>query len=308
MHSHAHPHSPGQSQGTDYGRAFALGVILNFGFVVIEAVYGFMSGSLALIADAGHNLGDVVALLLAWGAMVIAKRSPSGRRTYGFRRATILAAVASGVLLLVAIVVIVWEAIKRLFDAAPVDGMTVIVVAAIGVVINLFTAMLFHGGREHDLNLRSAWLHMAADAAVSLGVVVAGVLILMTDAMWLDPVISLLIAAVILIATWQLLRESVDMAVDTVPRHIDPDEVHAYLLSLPGVNDLHDLHIWPMSTTETALTAHLIMPDGATDVLLQNISVELSQGFRIDHATLQVEQGDKDVVCEPCEPVTNLSA
>ncbi|MDH3645572.1 MAG: cation diffusion facilitator family transporter [Gammaproteobacteria bacterium] len=299
MHTHAH--------STDYGRAFALGVALNFGFVIVEAVYGFLSGSLALIADAGHNLGDVIALILAWGALIIGRRRPSDRHTYGFRRASILAAVASGVLLLVAIVGIVYEAINRLLSAAPVDGMTVIVVAGIGVLINFFTAMLFHGGREHDLNVRSAWLHMAADAAVSLGVVVAGMLILMTGSLWLDPAISLVIAAVILVATWQLLRESVDMAVDAVPRHINLDAVRNYLQSLPGVTGLHDLHIWPISTTETALTVHLVMPAAASDAFLHEVSVALSDRFRIDHATLQVEQGDADVVCEPCEPTQHVS-
>ncbi|MBT8136820.1 MAG: cation diffusion facilitator family transporter [Gammaproteobacteria bacterium] len=298
MHGHSH----------DYGRAFALGVALNIVFVVIEAVFGFLSGSLALLADAGHNLGDVMALLLAWGALAISRRQPSGRRTYGYRRATILAAVASGVLLLVAIGGIVWEAAGRLLDAQPVDGMTVIVVAAIGVVINFFTAMLFHRGREHDLNIRSAWLHMAADAAVSLGVVLAGVLILVTGSLWIDPALSLVIAAVILVATWRLLRESVDMAVDAVPRHIDPAEVRRYLLGRSGVNDVHDLHIWAMSTTETALTAHLVMPGAATDSFLQDVTTGLGRRFRIQHATLQVERGDAGVRCAPCEPGQRLSA
>ncbi|MDH3588229.1 MAG: cation diffusion facilitator family transporter [Gammaproteobacteria bacterium] len=299
MHVHSH--------ANDYGRAFALGVVLNIGFVIVEAIYGFLSGSLALIADAGHNLGDVIALILAWGAMLVARRQPSGRRTYGLRRATILAAVASGVLLLLAIVGIVWEAVGRLFSAQQVDGMTVIIVAGIGVLINFFTAMLFHGGREHDLNVRSAWLHMTADAAVSLGVVAAGALILLTGTLWLDPVISLGIAAVILVATWQLLRESVDMAVDAVPRHIDPVAVRDFLGSLDGVTDLHDLHIWAMSTTETALTAHLVMPADTTDNFLHQVSSELARRFRIQHATLQVERGDPDICCDPCEPGRRVS-
>ncbi len=292
MHDHGHT--------ADYGRAFAVGIALNVAFVVVEAVYGFLAGSLALLADAGHNLGDVVALVLAWAALALARRDTSPRRTYGLRRTTILAAVTSGVLLLAAIAGIAWEAIQRFFTSTPVDGMTVIVVAAIGVAINFFTAMLFHRGREHDLNIRSAWLHMAADAAVSLGVVIAGLLILLTGAVWLDPAISLVIAAVILLATWQLLRESVDMAVDAVPAHIDPVQVQDYLTGLNGVDELHDLHIWAMSTTETALTAHLVMPAGASDGFLHDVSQALADRFRIQHVTLQVERAG--VQCEPCEP------
>lgn len=299
MHSHSHA----QQEATDYGRAFAIGVTLNLTFVALEAAFGYLSGSLALMADAGHNLGDVLALLLAWGAVVIARRSPSLRRTYGWRRMTILAALASGLLMVLAIIGIVWEAMQRLFEAAPVDGKTVIVVAAIGVVINFLTAMLFRGGRHDDLNIRSAWLHMAADAAVSAGVVVAGAAILATGWLWLDPAISILIAIVILIATWQLLSESIDMAVDAVPRHIDPDEVSGYLSALPGVATVHDLHIWATSTTETALTAHLVMPGGSSDQFLHDVAATLAEQYQIAHATLQVEGGSLGPACDNCEPV-----
>ena len=294
MHHHAHH--------TDYGKAFALGVALNGGFVIVEAGYGLASGSLALIADAGHNLGDVLALLLAWGAVVLARRGPSGRRTYGLRRTTILAAVISSLLMMMAIGIIAWEALHRFADAVPVAGHTVIVVASIGVIINVLTAMLFHRGRHDDLNIRSAWLHMAADAAVSAGVVAIGFGILATGWLWLDPAVSLAIAAVILVATWQLLRESLDLAMDAVPGHVDRNEVFEYLCSLPGVIAVHDLHIWAMSTSETALTAHLVAPEGAGDSLLQEAGNVLATRFRIEHSTLQVERTNLGPGCETCEP------
>ncbi len=293
---HRHNHQP------DYGRAFAIGVALNAGFVIVEAAYGFMSGSLALLADAGHNLGDVLALLLAWGAVVLARRGPSEKRTYGLRRTTILAAVISGLLMMLTVAAIVWEALRRLAEAAPVAGRTVIVVAAIGVAVNFLTAMLFHRGRHDDLNIRSAWLHMAADAAVSAGVVVAGFAILATGWLWLDPGISLVIAAVILIATWQLLRESVDLAVDAVPGHVDRDQVFDCLRSLPGVTAVHDLHIWAISTSETALTAHLVVPEGGGDSLLQEAAGRLAARFGIEHSTLQIERGNLGPGCDTCEP------
>ena len=251
---HHHHHVP-----PDYSRAFAVGVGLNLVFVVVEAFYGFMSGSLALLTDAGHNLSDVLGLLLAWGAAALARKRPSPRRTYGYSRATIIASLFSGLLLMGAVGAIGWEAIGRLMEPPQPAGKTIMIVAAIGVVINTVTALFFFSGRDHDLNIRGAFLHMAADAAVSLGVVASGALILFYGFNWVDPVISLVIAAVIFLSTWGLLRDSLNLAVDAVPRNVDPDAVRDYLTGLPGVTTLHDLHIWPLSTTDTALTAHLVM-------------------------------------------------
>ncbi|MDH3223605.1 MAG: cation diffusion facilitator family transporter [Gemmatimonadota bacterium] len=296
-HHHGHDHAPG-----DFNRAFLIGVVLNVGFVVAEVVFGLISGSLALLSDAGHNASDVLGLLLAWGAAALAARGATARRTFGFRRATILAALASAVLLFMAVGVIAWEAVRRTMDPQPVEGMTVVVVAAIGVVINGLTAALFHSGKDHDLNLRGAYLHMAADAAVSLGVVVTGVVILRTGWFWIDPAISLVVVLVILVGTWGLFRDSFDLAVDAVPRGIDPAQVEQYLASLAGVESVHDLHIWGMSTTETALTAHLVMPRGATDGgFLNRVRKGLEDRFHIHHATLQVEAGDERYPCPEAE-------
>ena len=291
--SHSHVHAR-----RSYNRAFAWGVIVNLAFVACEAFYGWVADSLALIADAGHNLSDVLGLLLAWGANLLAARRPSQRRTYGFRRATILASLLSAVSLLVALGAIAWEAIRRFAEPKPVHEMVVIAVAAIGVVVNASSALMFSSGRKHDLNVRGAFLHMAADAAVSLGVVIAGTVILFTGWIWLDPAVSLLIAAVILIGTWELLRESVNLAFDAVPKGIDPMHVKAYLNSVPGVSHIHDLHIWGMSTTEVALTAHLVIPRRhVDDAFLYRITDELHQRFGIDHSTLQIERGDSAVPC-----------
>lgn len=291
--SHHHHHAP-----PDYNRAFAAGVILNVGFVIVEAVFGVMSDSLALLTDAGHNLSDVMGLLLAWGAAVLAKRRPSPRRTYGYSSATIIASVFSGLLLMGAVGAIGWEAIGRLVDPPQPAGKTIMIVAAIGVVINTVTALFFLSGKDHDLNIRGAFLHMAADAVVSLGVVVAGALILFYGYNWIDPLISLLIAAVIFLSTWGLLRDSLNLAVDAVPRNVDPGAVREYLSGLPGVHELHDLHIWPMSTTDTALTAHLVMdvfPD--SDQFLNDVAHKLEEQFSIKHPTIQMERYDSDVVC-----------
>jgi len=288
-HHHATP---------DYNRAFAAGVILNVGFVIVEAVFGVMSDSLALLTDAGHNLGDVLGLLLAWGAAALAKKRPSLRRTYGFSRATIIASVFSGLLLMGAVGAIGWEAVSRLMDPPQPAGMTIMIVAAIGVVINTVTALFFLSGKNHDLNIRGAFLHMAADAIVSLGVVISGALILFYGMNWIDPVISLIIAAVIFLSTWGLLRDSLNLAVDAVPRNVDPEAVREYLISLHGVRALHDLHIWPMSTTDTALTAHLVMdvfPD--SDQFLVDVAQALETRFSIKHPTIQMERYDSDVVC-----------
>lgn len=283
---HGHSHAP----PADFSNAFALGVLLNLGFVAVEAVYGFVSGSMALVADAGHNLSDVMALLLAWGAGVAAKKPPTARFTWGFKSSTILAAMANAALLLIAVGAILFETLRRLGDPPQVEGWTMIVVAGIGIVINGFTALLFARGRKHDINIRGAFLHMAYDALVSVGVVVAGALILLTGAAWIDPVTSLLIVAVIAWGTWGLLKDSVKMGLLAVPDSIDEEKVRAHLAAQPGVAAVHDLHIWPMSTTETAMTAHLVMPGGHPgDAFLRALAHELAHDFGIGHATLQVE-------------------
>jgi len=288
-HNHAAP---------DYNRAFAVGVVLNIIFVVIEVTYGVIANSLALITDAGHNLSDVMGLLLAWGASYLAGKKPSLRRTYGYSRATILASMFSGLLLLAAVAVIGWEAFQRFFEPAQPAGKTIMVVAAIGVIINSVTAWFFVSGKDHDLNIRGAYLHMAADALVSLGVVISGFVIWKFGLDWFDPLSSLIIAAVILWSTWGLLRDSLNLAIDGVPRGVDPDEVRRWLQSQPGVEGMHDLHIWPMSTTETALTVHLLMPlPPADDGFLHDLAMQLQERFKISHATFQVERGDDDVTC-----------
>jgi len=291
--AHHHDHAP-----KSYGRAFAIGVGLNVAFVLIEAFYGYRAHSLALVADAGHNLSDVLGLLLAWGASILTLRQPTPRRTYGLRRSSILAALINAVVLLIAIGGIAWEAIRRFSAPSSVEGGTVIWVAAVGIVINAVTAWLFVAGQKEDLNIRGAFLHMAADAGVSLGVVLAGFAILATGWQWLDPVVSLIIVAVILVGTWGLLRDSVNLALDAVPENVDEARVQAYLASVPDVSDVHDLHIWGMSTTETALTAHLVLrASNEGDALLHRVCKELHDQFGIEHATLQVETGDPAYPC-----------
>ena len=284
-HDHGHAHAP-----KDFGNAFLIGVVLNTGFVIIEVIYGWISGSMALIADAGHNLSDVLALLLAWGASVAAKRPPNERFTYGYKSSTILAALANAALLLIAIGAIAYETLHRLSDPAPVAGMTMVIVAGIGIAINAGTAMLFMRGRKHDINIRGAFLHMAADALVSLGVVLAGIAIILTGAQWIDPAVSLLIVLVIAWGTWGLLKDSISMSLLAVPKGISEKAVRGYLSSLKGVSEVHHLHIWPMSTTETALTAHLVMPDGHPgDAFLREAAHGLSHDHRINHSTIQIE-------------------
>ena len=291
-HHHHHHAAP------DYSRAFAVGVALNIIFVVIEVAYGVIADSLALITDAGHNLSDVLGLLLAWGASYLAKKKPSRRRTYGYSRATILASMFSGLLLLAAVAVISWEAINRFFTPSEPAGQTIMVVAGIGVVINSITAWFFVSGKDHDLNIRGAYLHMAADALVSLGVVISGFVIWKFGLKWFDPLSSLLIAAVIFWSTWGLLRDSLNLAIDAVPRDIDPEAIRKWLSDQPGVKGLHDLHIWPISTTHTALTAHLLMPNPpADDEFLHDLAMQLQEMFKISHATFQIERGDGDHPC-----------
>jgi cobalt-zinc-cadmium efflux system protein len=294
-HDHARAHGHGHSQApANFNRAFAIGIALNLGFVLIEAFYGWKVNSLALLADAGHNLSDVAGLVLAWGGTLAVKLRPNARYTYGWKRATILAAFANALLLLMAMGALVWEAVGRLLSPDPVaaaQGVTIMVVAGIGIVINTATALLFMRGGERDLNIRGAFLHMAADALVSAGVVVAGALTLWMGWVWLDPVVSLAIAAVILIGTWGLFRQSLHMLFDGVPDSVDPLAVRALLAALPGVVRVHDLHIWAMGTSHVALTAHLVMPQGHPgDAFLQDAADRLHARFEISHVTLQVVQ------------------
>jgi cobalt-zinc-cadmium efflux system protein len=287
---HHHDHAP---EG-GHGSAFAIGVLLNSAFVLVEAIFGLWSNSMALVADAAHNLSDVLSLLIAWGAATMAALPANPRFTYGYKSSSILAALANAGLLLVALGAILYQTIQRLIVPAQPDGGTMMAVAAVGIVINTATALLFARGRKTDLNIRGAFLHMAADALVSLGVVVAGALVLWTRADWIDPLTSLLIVVVIGFGSWGLLRDSVKMGLLAVPEGIDEGEVRDFLSGLPGVTTVHDLHIWPMSTTETALTAHLVMPGGHDDAMLHELAHELEHRFGIGHATVQVETGTDD--------------
>ena len=282
---HNHAHAP-----KDFGRAFAVGIALNTGFVLIEAFYGWQAGSLALLSDAGHNLSDVLGLMIAWGGFYLGKLRPNRKHTYGLGRATIMAALFNALILLVAIGGIAWEAIARFNHHVPMQGGTVMAVAAAGVVINGITAWLFMSGSKDDLNLRGAFLHMAADALVSVGVVIIGALFIVTGWMWLDPAISLLIALVILWGTWDLLRHSLHLSLDGVPASIELDAVRNYLSALPEVSAVHDLHVWAMSTSETALTVHLVTCSGNPgDDFLNRVAGELRDNFAIKHATIQIE-------------------
>jgi cobalt-zinc-cadmium efflux system protein len=291
-------HGHGGQAPADFGRAFAIASALNIALVVAQVVFGVLANSVALIADAGHNLGDVLGLLLAWGAHGMARWQPTERYTYGFRSASILVALFNGIILMVATGAIAWEALRRLAGTEDVAGVTVMVVAAIGIVVNGLSAWLLMTGRKGDLNIRAAFLHLLGDAAISFGVVVAGAVIYMTGWNRLDPLASLVISVLIVWGTWGLLREAVMMSLAAVPQGIDRAGVESYLRGLPGVSEVHDLHIWAMSTTETALTAHLVRPGaGLDDHLLHEISRELEHRFKISHATLQIEAGDTEQVC-----------
>jgi cobalt-zinc-cadmium efflux system protein len=284
-HGHGHVHAP-----ASFGMAFALGIGLNLTFVAVEFTYGVLANSVALIADAGHNLSDVLGLVIAWIASVLTRRAPSSRYTYGLGGSSILAALFNAVLLLVAVGAIAWEAVLRLFHPEPVASGTVMIVAAVGILVNGVTAALFASGRKGDLNIRGAFLHMVADAAVSAGVVVASLVILYTGWLWLDPLTSLAIVGILVWGTWSLLRDSLAMSVDAVPPSIDPQAVRNYLSSCAGVAAVHDLHIWPLSTMENALTAHLVFPAGHPgDEFLLTAATELRQRFGIGHTTLQIE-------------------
>jgi cobalt-zinc-cadmium efflux system protein len=299
-HHYAHSHLGDGHHHPDgnHNRSFALAIALNVGFVIVEFAYGVIAESTALMADAGHNLSDVLGLLLAWGAAILGKKQPSERYTYGLRSTSILAALANGMLLLVVCGGIGWEAVRRFAQPSEVAGLTVAIVAAVGIAINGFSAWLFVAGSKKDLNIRGAFLHMAADALVSLGVVIGGVTILYTGWHWIDPVLSLVIVAVILVGTWGLLREAIRLSLSAVPAHIDLREVQRYLAELPGVAEVHDLHIWGMSTTETALTVHLIMPGGyPEDDFLESVARGLRERFSIQHSTLQIRLHGSQTGC-----------
>ena len=296
-HHHGHGHSHASLPPANRGKAFLIAVLLNVGFTIAEVIAGLVSGSMALIADAGHNLSDVLSLLLAWGASILAARPPSERFTYGLKSSSILAAIANAALLWVALGAILVETIRRFSNPEAVTGQTMIVVAAIGIVINMASAMLFARGRKDDLNIRAAFVHLMADAAVSAGVVVAGILVVTTGQQIIDPITSLAITAIIGWTSWGLVRDSFRLGMLGVPDTIDMAEVRAFLSSRPGVQAVHDLHIWPMSTTETALTAHLVMPDGRPgDDFMHSLTHDLNHDFGIGHPTIQIETAS-DALC-----------
>lgn len=293
-HDHAHHHPP-----RNFNRAFAFGIALNGIYILLEFGIGLAIGSLALLADAGHNLSDVLGLLLAWGGSYLSSLKPTGRFTYGFRSSSIMAALVNSLILLVAIGGIFWEAIYRFQNPVTIQGEPVIWVAGVGVAINTLTALLFLKGSHGDINIRGAYLHMAADAGVSLGVLLAGVAILFTEQTWIDPAISIVVAVVIFIGTWDLFREALNLSLQAVPRGIDLEKVQSYLKALPGVADFHDLHIWPMSTSETALTVHLLRPEADNeDEFLAQVATELHDHFGIEHVTIQLERG---IWVNPCK-------
>ena len=291
---HEHHHGP-----ANYNMAFAVGITLNLGFVILEAFYGYLSHSLALMADAGHNLSDVLGLLLAWGATYLATKKPSKKYTYGYRSSSILASLANAVFLLVAVGGIAWEAVHRFNSHEPIGTSTVMIIAGIGIFVNGITAILFMSGRKKDLNLKGAYLHMLSDAVVSVGVVIAGLIIRYTGLNWIDPLVSLIISAVIIVGTWNLLSASAQLALNAVPENVNAEKVMLYLKGISFVSEVHDLHIWAMSTTETALTAHIIMETGHPgDLFLKKLRHELDHDFGIHHATVQIEIGDSKEKCE----------
>ena len=309
-HGHGHGHDHGHGHGghshapSTFGAAFALATALNIGLVVIQAVYGLLAHSMALLADAGHNAGDVLALVLAWGSHAMSQRHPTERYTYGFRSTSIMAALINATILLVVTGAIAWAAVERLFAPQPVAGVTVMVVAVLAILINGAAAAILARGNKDDLNVYGAFLHLVADAAVSAGVVVAGLIILLTGWLWVDPVASLIISAVIVWSTWGVLRDAAKMSLQSVPPQIDPGAVRIYLQSLPAVAEVHDLHIWPMSTTETALTCHLVMPDGYPEAdFIELVYVGLHERFGIGHPTIQIERGDRPCKLSPAHIV-----
>lgn len=290
--AHHHHHGHHHHNTVNYGFAFGFGITLNIIFIIIEVIYGIIGDSLALLADAGHNLSDVLGLVIAWIAVWLGKKAPTSKRTYGFKKSSILAALFNAVFLLVAIGSIAWEAIQRFSSPAPVAGKTVIIVALIGIVINTVTALLFMSGRKNDLNIRGAFLHMVADALVSLGVVISGFIMIWSGWQWIDPLVSLVIVIAIFLGTWGLLRESLNLSLDAVPKGIDIEKINSYLKNLPTIIEVHDLHVWGISTTEPALTVHLVRSDITdNDQLLQKLNKELHDHFGIEHSTIQIEKG-----------------
>ena len=300
-HGHGHVHTHGHTHAQDgarYGRAFALGIALNLAFVVVEVAYGIVGHSVALLADAGHNVGDVVGLAMSWGATALASLKPSSRRTFGFRRTTIIASVSNALILLFMTGALTWESVLRFFSPEPAHGKTMIVVALVGAVVNAGSALLFMAGGKKDLNVRSAFVHLASDAVLAVGVAIAGAVILATGWLWVDPAVSLVLALTILFGTWSLMRRSMNLMLDAVPEGIDPDEVKTFLEALPGVVEVHDLHIWAMSTTETALTAHLVMPYASHHpTFLAKVCHDLHEDFDIDHSTLQIDPQEAPTPC-----------
>ncbi|MBE9178137.1 cation transporter [Oculatella sp. LEGE 06141] len=293
-----HHHSHHNHSSSHYNRAFAIGIVLNIGFVIVETVYGFLAHSIALLADAGHNSSDVLSLVLAWGASLLSQQKPTHRYTYGLRGSSILVSLTNAILLLLAMGAIGLESVQRFGYPEPIAGRTVITVAVVGILVNTITALLFMSGRQHDLNIRGAFLHMAADAGVSAGVVLAGIAIVLTGWQWVDPVVSLVVVVVVVIGTWQLLKDSLNLALNAVPEGIEPLAVRTFLEERPGVTQVHDLHIWAMSTTETALTVHLVMPEGHPgDDFLQQLCDQLHRHFGVDHSTIQIEVGDSLHIC-----------
>jgi cobalt-zinc-cadmium efflux system protein len=300
---HHHGHADGPSHGLvttgSFSAAFVAGAVLNTAFIATEVVYGILGNSVSLLADAGHNLGDVLGLFVAWGGLLLARRQPTERFTYGLRGSSILAALFNSVALLITVGIIAVESVRRLYEPQPVAGLTVMIVALIGMAINGLTALMFSRGRHVDINLRGVFLHMMGDAVISLGVVIAGAGVLLTGWSWLDPAVGLLVAAFLVVSTWRLLTQSVAMALQAVPADIEPKDVLAFLARIEGVDQVHDLHIWPMSTTERALTCHLVMSSGHPgDGALAELARKLEHRFRIGHTTVQVETGDPTGICK----------
>lgn len=297
-HHHGHAHALGHVHApANFGWAFLVGIILNGSFVSVEAFFGFRGNSMALLSDAGHNLGDVLGLLAAWGASILATRAPTQRHTYGFRRSPVLAALFNAAILLLSTGAIVCESIRRLISPELVAGNTVMVVAAVGIVINLGTALMFLTGSKDDINVKGAFTHMLGDAAVAFGVVLAGWAIHLTHIGLIDPVVSIVVAVMVLVASWKLLTEALNMAMDGVPRSVDFEEVRRFFLALPGVTDVHDLHIWSMGSSESALTVHLVRPGGTDDSFMAEVARSLSERFHVDHPTIQIEDGDANSPC-----------
>ncbi|HRP01986.1 MAG TPA: cation diffusion facilitator family transporter [Candidatus Kapabacteria bacterium] len=298
QHSHSHSHSHQHNEAISYNKAFIIGISLNIIFIIIEVIYGFIANSSALLADAGHNVGDVLGLLLAWLATWLATMKPKGKYTYGLRKTTILASLLNSLLLLIAVLFIVYEAIEKFYKPEPVGSSEIMLVAGIGILINGFTALLFSKGHKHDLNIKGAFLHMIVDATVSLGVVVSGFLISQTGILWIDPATSLIIAIFILLSTWSLLTDSVDLVLDAVPQNIEIDKVKLFLSQYVGVISVHDLHIWAMSTSQNALTTHLIVEDNLPLTFLCNLQNSIKKEFAINHLTIQLESKSEKIDCD----------